>query len=168
MNDRNRQRSGHAEKDAPVFAARLVPYRSLSRRGFVLLMLFVAATCFTSGVIFLIAGAWPVMGFMGVDVAIVWLAFTINYRAAGASEEIAIWPHDLVVRQISPAGRVREHRFNPFWTRFSVNRHEEIGITRMHLHGQGRDLDIGTFLNPLDRESFAAAFGQALATVKAR
>jgi uncharacterized membrane protein len=105
---------------------------------------------------------------MGVDVAIVWLAFTINYRAAGASEEIAIWPHDLVVRQISPAGRVREHRFNPFWTRFSVNRHEEIGITRMHLHGQGRDLDIGTFLNPLDRESFAAAFGQALATVKAR
>lgn len=131
-------------------------------------MLFVGATCFTSGVIFLIAGAWPVMGFMGVDVAIVWLAFTINYRAAKASEEIAVWPHDLVVRQISPAGRVRVHRFNPFWTRFSVNRHEVIGITRMHLHGQGRDLDIGTFLNPPDRESFAAAFGQALATVKAR
>lgn len=114
------------------------------------------------------AGAWPVLAFMGLDVLVVWFAFTINYRAARASEEIAIWPHDVIVRQISPAGRIVEHRFNPFWTRFTVNRHEEIGITRMHLHGQGRDIDIGSFLNPPDRESFAAEFGQALATVKAR
>lgn len=168
MNHRNRQGDNHLADGAPVFAARLLPHRSLSRQGFVLLMVFVAVTCLTSGLVFMIAGAWPVLAFMGLDVFIVWLAFTINYRAARASEEIAVWPHDVIVRQISPAGRIVEHRFNPFWTRFTVNRHEEIGITRMHLHGQGRDIELGSFLNPLDRESFAAEFGQALATVKAR
>ncbi|MEM7464369.1 MAG: DUF2244 domain-containing protein [Pseudomonadota bacterium] len=168
MDHRNNISDEHLEDGPPVFAARLLPHRSLSRQGFILVMIFVAATCLTSGVIFMIAGAWPVLAFMGLDVLIIWLAFALNYRSGRASEEIAVWPHDVLVRQISPSGRIVEHRFNPFWTRFSVNRHDEIGITRMHLHGQGRDIDIGSFLNPPDRESFAAEFGQALATVKAR
>ncbi|MGI9401911.1 MAG: DUF2244 domain-containing protein [Rhizobiaceae bacterium] len=168
MEHRNQNGEAQAHSDAPVFAARLLPHRSLSRQGFILLMIFVAVTCLTSSLIFMIAGAWPVLAFMCLDILIVWLAFTINYRAGRASEEIAVWPDDVLVRQIAPNGRVVEHRFNPFWTRFIVNRHDEIGITRMHLLGQGRDIDIGSFLNPPDRESFAAEFGQALATVKAR
>ena len=59
-----------------------------------------------------------------------------------------------------------QHRFNPFWARFSVARHEEIGITRMLVEAQGRSVSIGGFLNPDDRESFAAAFSRALATAK--
>lgn len=129
-------------------------------------MVFVGATCFISGVLFMAVGAWPVFVFMGLDVLIVWVAFTANYRAARCYEEVAIWPHDLVVRQVSPAGRVKEHRFNPFWTRFDVDRHEEFGIMRMSLRASGRKLDIGSFLNPVDRESFARAFGQALASTK--
>lgn len=156
--------AGHA--DRPSFAARLVPHRSLSRNGFVTLMIFVGATCLISGILFMAVGAWPVLGFMGLDVAIIWLAFSANYRSARRYEEIAVWPHDLLVRQVSPTGRVREHRFNPFWTRFDVDRHAEFGITRMLLRGHGRELDIGAFLNPVDRESFASAFGQALANAK--
>lgn len=115
---------------------------------------------------FWLAGAWPVIGFLGLDIVLLWVAFRISYRDAAAFEEVAVWPHDLVVRQVSPAGRIREHRFNPFWTRFVVRRHEEIGITEMGLQARGRKLRIGAFLNPDDRESFARAFAQALATVK--
>ena len=61
-----------------------------------------------------------------------------------------------------------QQRFNPFWSRFSVARHAEIGITRMQVETQGHAVSIGGFLNPDDRESFAAAFSQALATAKAR
>ena len=150
----------------PQFAARLVPYRSLSRNGFVALMVFVGVTCFASGILFMAVGAWPVLGFMALDVLIVWAAFAVNYRSARRYEEVAIWPHDLVVRQVSPAGRISEHRFNPFWTRFNVDRHEEFGITRMFLQASGRELDIGGFLNPDDREIFARAFGRALASAK--
>ncbi len=111
-------------------------------------------------------GAWPVVGFFGLDVFLLWFAFKLNYRDGRAFEEVAIWRHDLLVRQVSPAGKVREHRFNPFWTRFKVDRHEEFGITRMVLTAGERELAIGAFLNPLDRESFAREFGQALASVK--
>lgn len=61
-----------------------------------------------------------------------------------------------------------EHRFNPFWARFFVRRHSEIGIVSMLVAGEGKRTDIGSFLNPDDRESFAKAFRAALATVKQR
>ncbi len=51
-----------------------------------------------------------------------------------------------------------EHRFKPLWARFFVHRHEEFGITAMRVAGEGRVTDIGSFLNPDDRESFSKAF----------
>lgn len=160
--------TGEAGEDggAPHFAALLFPHRSLSRNGFTALMIFVGAISLVCGVLFLTLGAWPVFGFFGLDILIVWLAFRANYRAARAFEEVAVWPHDLLVRQVCPRGKVSEHRFNPFFARFNVDRHEEFGIRRMWLAGEGRELDIGSFLNPPDRESFATAFSRALATAR--
>jgi uncharacterized membrane protein len=156
------------EETPPFFAARLFPHRSLSRKGFTVLMLLLGVISLTTGLVFLSIGAWPVFGFLGLDVFLLWLAFRLNYRAGRAFEEVAVWPHDLLVRKVSPSGKVLEHRFNPFWTRFRVDRHDEIGITGMFLAAEGREVDIGSFLNPRDRESFASAFGEALATVKRR
>ena len=167
MNDRNHPIPADGpEAIKPDFAATLFPHRSLSPAGFAILMGFVGVTCFVSGMLFLMIGAWPVLGFFGLDVAIIWFAFRANYRSGKAFEEIAVWPHDLLVRKISPTGKVREHRFNPFFARFRVDRHEEFGITRMSLAGEGREIDIGSFLNPLDRESFARAFSEALTRVR--
>ncbi len=137
-------------------------------RGFAILMALLGLVSLICSIAFLMMGAWPVVGFFGLDILLLWLAFKLNYRSGQAFEEVAIWPHDVLVRQVSPGGKVREHRFNPFWTRFQVDRHEEFGITRMALSAGERELAIGSFLNPLDRESFAREFGQALATVKQR
>ena len=150
----------------PVFAARLFPHRSLGKSGFVLLMAFIGLTCFISGLLFWSIGAWPIFGFFGLDFLAIWIAFKLNYRSARRSEEIAIWRDDLLVRRISPSGAIDEQRFNPAWTRFGVDRHDEIGITRMFLRGDGREITLGDFLNPPDRESFSREFGAALASVK--
>lgn len=153
-------------REKPIFAARLIPHRSLSRKGFILLMLFVGATCFASGILFLSMGAWPVFGFFGLDALLIWGAFKLNYRSARAFEEIAVWQDAIEFRQVSPAGRAQTHRLNPFWTRFVVERHEEFGIMRMALREKGREFDIGSFLNPPDRASFAAAFDAALSRAR--
>jgi uncharacterized membrane protein len=162
----NHPKTDRDDLEAPVFSARLLPYRSLSQNGFIALMVLIGSSCLASGMMFLAIGAWPVVGFLGLDVFLVWAAFKLNYRAARCFEEIAVWPHDLRIRQISPAGNISEHSFNPSWTRFFVDRHDEIGIVTMGLRGEGRELVFGAFLNPADRESFAAAFSQALASVK--
>jgi len=153
--------------DEPFFRALLTPHRSLGRTGFLLLMGALVAGWVFTGIVFLSQGAWPVFGFFGLDVLLVYIAFRLNYRAARAHEIVQVSRTDVDIRQVAPSGKTREHHFNPFWARFNVARHDEIGITSMVVEGQGRQVPIGSFLNPDDRDSFAKAFGQALATAKA-
>ncbi len=152
--------------DEPFFHALLMPHRSLGRRGFAILMGTLLFGWLVTGVIFLQRGAWPVFGFFGLDVLLVYVAFRANYRAARAREEVSLSRTSLDIRKTAPSGRTQAHRFNPFWTRFDVARHDEIGITRMTIEARGEAVPIGGFLNPDDRESFATAFSRALARAK--
>ncbi|MEW6634089.1 MAG: DUF2244 domain-containing protein [Pseudomonadota bacterium] len=156
------------QADEPFFQALLTPHRSLGRTGFLILMGALMFGWAVTGAIFLAHGAWPVFGFFGLDVVGVYIAFRVNYRAARAREEISVSRTSLDIRKTAPSGRFEDHHFNPFWTRFSIARHSEIGITRMAVEAQGESVPIGGFLNPDDRESFATAFSRALATAKAR
>ena len=156
------------QADEPFFEARLTPHRSLGRTGFAILMGALLFGWMVTGAIFLAHGAWPVFGFFGLDVVAVYIAFRVNYRAARAREEVSVSRTSLDIRKTAPSGKSEAHRFNPFWARFSVSRHAEIGITRMIVEGQGKQVPIGGFLNPDDRESFATAFSRALASAKAR
>lgn len=154
--------------DDPFFRALLTPHRSLGRTGFAVLMGALLAGWAVTGAIFLAHGAWPVFGFLGLDVLLVYGAFRLNYRAARAREEVTVSRTRLEIRKVSPSGRAEQHRFNPFWARFSVARHAAIGITRMAVEARGLSVPIGSFLNPDDRESFAQAFSRALATARGR
>ncbi len=154
--------------DAPFFRALLVPHRSLGRKGFAVLMGALLFAWLAVGALYLSIGAWPVVGFLGLDVLALYIAFRLNYRAARAREEVSLSRTNLHIRKVPPSGRIEEHDFNPFWTSFRVDRHEEIGITGMAVEARQQHVHLGSFLNPDDRESFAKAFGQALATAKGR
>lgn len=159
--------SGKKAADEPIFRALLTPHRSLGRTGFAVLMSVLGLAWLGFGLVFLSIGAWPVFGFFGLDVLLVYAAFKLNYRAARACEEVSVSRTALDIVKVAPSGRRQEHRFNPFWAKFRVARHDEIGITAMVVEGEGRNVPIGAFLNPDDRESFATAFGRALAAAKA-
>ncbi|MGI2030999.1 DUF2244 domain-containing protein [Rhizobium panacihumi] len=157
-----------ASEETPVFAAELTAHRSLGRKGFRVMLAVSGAICLFYGLFFMVNGAWPVGLFFGLDFLLLYGAFRLNYRSGRAREQVTVTRSNLSIRKISPAGRTVEHCFNPFWARFGVSRHEEFGITAMHVSGEGRRTDVGSFLNPDDRESFAKAFKGALATVKRR
>ena len=152
--------------DEPFFRALLMPHRSLGRTGFLVLMGALVFGWGVTGLIFLANGAWPVFGFFGLDVLLVYGAFRLNYRAARVREEVSVSRTALDIRKTAPSGRTEDHCFNPFWTRFRVARHDEIGITAMAVEARGQAVSLGSFLNPEDRESFAQAFSRALATAK--
>lgn len=154
--------------DEPFFHALLKPYRSLGRTGFLILMGAMTFGWIVTGAFFLAHGAWPVFGFFGLDVVALFVAFQLNYRAARVSEEVIVSRTSLDIRKTAPSGRVEDHHFNPFWSRFAVKRHTEIGITSMAVEAKGERVPLGSFLNPDDRESFAKAFSRALATAKRR
>lgn len=152
--------------DEPIFSVMLVPHRSLGRRGFLLLMAIIAALCFAIGVFFFMLGAWPVLGFVGLDFLAILVAFKMSYRSARAYEEIEVSRAALVVRKVKPGGGAQELRLNPRWARLEVERSEDEGVTRILIRVRDRRFPVGAFLNPEDRGSFASAFGAALAQAR--
>ena len=80
----------HADNDprrAHLFSAIITPHRSLSRPVSSLLMTLIGGFSFIGGMFFLLLGAWPVVGFLGLDVLLVYWAFRANYRAAAPSRK---------------------------------------------------------------------------------
>ncbi len=152
----------------PVFNAVLTPYRSLGRTGLVILVAITLVIGLFNVVFFLVADALPVAMFFGLDILLLYGAFYLNYRSARAREEVMVSRTELAIRKVAPSGRARVSRYNPFWAKFQVDRHQEFGITAMAVTGEGRRTTLGSFLNPDDRESFASAFTAALASVKRR
>jgi uncharacterized membrane protein len=116
--------------------------------------------------IFVSLGAWPVMGFFGLDVLLVYFAFRANYRAARAYEEVTVTASELTVRKIGHRGGVRQWTLNPLWVRLERIVHEEFGIERLFLVSHGRRLAIGGFLSPAEKASFARALSSALGEAK--
>ena len=121
---------------------------------------------FAAGMVFLLLGAWPIFGFFGLDVLLVYLAFRANYRAAAAYEEISVTPSELKVRKVTHRGAVSEWTLNPVWVRLDRQVHEEFGIERLFLVSHGRRLPIAAFLDPQEKESFAAALAAAIGEAK--
>ena len=89
-----------------LFSAIITPHRSLSRTGFLAVMALVGGLSFIGGLFFFLLGAWPVIGFLGLDVVLVYWAFRANYRAAAAFEEVTVTPSELRLRRVSHRGEV--------------------------------------------------------------
>jgi uncharacterized membrane protein len=153
----------NAPADEPtLFSAIITPHRSLGSTGFVVLMSAVAAVSFIGGLFFFLIGAWPVVGFFGLDVLLIWWAFRANYRAAAAYEEVTVTPSELRVRKVSHRGKVAEWTLNPLWVRLDRETDVDYGLRRLSLVQRERRLTVASHLAPEERESFAAALAAAL------
>jgi uncharacterized membrane protein len=165
-NSRDDVSAGNASGDAKIFSAVITPHRSLGPTGFLIFMLCIGGLSFISGMIFVLLGAWPIFGFFGLDVLLVYLAFRANFRAARAYEEVTVTASELTLRQVNPRGAIREWTLNPLWVRLERIVHEEFGIERLFLVSQGRRLPVAAFLGPDEKASFARALSTALGEAK--
>jgi len=158
---------GWAMSASPVFLdAELRPNRSLSPRGFRWLMGGLLALSFVAGIVFVSIGAWPVFGFFGLDVLLIWLAFRASYRSGAMFEYLKLTRDALDVRRIHPSGREQKWSFQPWWVRVSLPRpvkHE----SQLSLSSHGRRLVVGAFLSPRERGEVADALENALHRVRA-
>jgi uncharacterized membrane protein len=146
----------------PLFAATLTPNRSLSRRGFRLVIALAVVLASIPGMVFLSLGAWPVIGFMGLDVLLIWWALGTSMRRSRRHEEVTLWPDQLELRQVSGRGSEQLLRFNPVSVKLVIDRDINERTTGLHLRTSESDTEIGAFLNPDDKTSFAKVFGTAL------
>jgi uncharacterized membrane protein len=146
----------------PIFAARLTPHRSLTPRGRQVLIVCVAIGAAIPGLVFYSLGAWPIVGFMGLDVAAVYLALRWSMRDAGRFEEVTLWPNRLQVRRVSASGREATSQYDPHEVRLIVERDFDERTTGLNLKTRDGRIEIGSFLAAAERASFAQVFGRAL------
>ena len=147
----------------PIFTKRLHPYRSLAQMHFRVLMAVLGIANLALGVPFFLLGAWPVLGFCGLDVLVVWLAFRASYRSARAYEDVHLTPLELTIAKVSPSGKARNWQFNPIWVRLERVEHPEFGLQRLALVSRGRSVGVAGFLGPDQKAEFAAELARALA-----
>ncbi len=114
-----------APDGCPIFERVLRPHRSLPRRSFRLLMLVIGLLSLSIGVRFVAIGAWPVLAFCGLDVALVYVAFRLNYRSARRSETVRLAGDSFTVERVSVRGHRRVWRFQPFWLRVILEEHRD-------------------------------------------
>ncbi len=122
----------------PIFTAVLTPHRSLTPRGLAIVMGAIGVCSFITGTIFYVAGAWPVMGFMGLDVALIYVAFRLNNRQARAFEEISMTREALTVRKVSAAGHWRRFRFRSLLDAAGGRAQARLGRYRALARREGR------------------------------
>lgn len=151
-----------ATSEPVFFDARLSPYRSLPPKGFFWVMAALAAIGCCAGIGFVLAGAWPVTGFFGLDVALVYLAFRLSYRSARQTETVRLTEAALDVERVSIRGERRQWRFEPYWLKIVFEEWDE-GQNRLLLASHGKSLALGTFLSSPERRRLALALKAALA-----
>jgi uncharacterized membrane protein len=164
--DSDNDSSTAAAVDPKIFSAIITPHRSLGSTGFLIFMACLGALSFVAGVIFVSLGAWPVFGFFGLDVLLVYFAFRANYRSARAYEEVTVTACELTVRKVNPRGGVRQWKLNPLWVQLERIVHQEFGVERLFLVSHGRRLAIAGCLNAAEKASFARALTGALGEAK--
>ena len=150
----------------PGFDATLYPNRSLPNAGFIAVMSIVIAANVIFSAYFFAIGAWPAIGFYGLDVFLVWLAFRLSYRQGRLHERVLVAPGDMRVSRVLPSGHESRWRTEPFWTHVVIDNpssHE----ARVRVVSKGRSLVLGSFLSPDERMSFGKALDAAVSRARA-
>ena len=156
---------GYGDTAVPVgrllFERVLLPHRSLPPRGFHILMATLTLISVAVGIGFVSIGAWPVFGFFGLDVGLVYVAFRLNYRSARRREILRLAGDAFTVERVGVRGKRRTWRFQPFWLRVILDERPDES-NRLYVASHGRSLAIGDFLPPSTRRELAAALCEAL------
>src|SRR3954469_14867240 len=142
------------------FSTLLRPHRSLSPVGFKWLIRAVLLANLLVALPMYWLGAWPIAGFCGLDVALLWWLFDRNYFDARRSETLTLTDRELVVERIAPDGEREEHRLDAYWLKVETGE-------RLVLTSRGNRVVIGRFLAPEERRKVADDLKAALAALRA-
>lgn len=138
----------------------LTPHRSLSGKAFLRVLCVFSAMNLAVAIYWTMRGAWPVLGFLTLDVALFCLAFHMNYRASRAFERVRVEADVLHVTRQPAHGAARHWVVSPAWARVE-DRPDAVRIA-----AGDRAMLLGAFLSPPERGDLAIALRAAIARAR--
>jgi uncharacterized membrane protein len=108
---------------------------------------------------FILHGAWPILPFLGTDVALLAWAFHRVQLVARREEHVTLTPSSLRIAR-RPA-TTQDIVLNPYWVRVELDPKNQL-----LLWSHGKAVHLGAFLAPAERTSLAEALQSALWRVR--
>ena len=128
-----------------LYKITLYPYRSLNKLGFFLLMFVLALFSFIAGIIFMLKGAWPVFGFFGLDVLLVYIFFKINFKSGKKKERILLTSNQLIIEFYESQKIVKSCFLNPNWLKINLVQLKN-QTSKLQISSINKAIIIGSFL----------------------
>ncbi len=132
-------------KNNKLYEISLYPYRSLNKTGFFILMFSLGFVSFVAGIIFMIKGAWPVFGFFGLDVLLVYIFFKINFRSGKKKEVLILTKNKLIVEFYDSKKISKTYYLNANWLQIHLSKLKN-EMSKLKISSNGKSVIVGAFL----------------------
>ena len=150
-----------AEPEGLLFEAVITPHRSLSRRGIRILAAALAVALLGPGLLFWALGAWPVLGFSGVELGLAAVLIQLHARSFRRSEIVLLTENGVCIQRRDASGRRTERHLDPAWLRLELE--DRPGrVPALMLRARGVAEEIAASLGETEKRDLAAALGEAL------
>lgn len=143
------------------FDATLTPNRSLSPRAFTIVMAVIVGMSFIAGLSFVSMGAFPVIGFFGLDALAIWIAFRWSFRNLKQETRVRVTAEQIDLSHEQPGKPPRTAHLPTAFTRVRLDFPERKPSELKLAHG-GQAWVIGRFLTPTERKSLKDALEKAI------
>ena len=147
------------------FQAVLYPNRSLGNFGLkIVISVFVVYTILVSG-FFLTKGAWPITGFLGIEILLVLWLLRESFKSARDFETVCLTDKELIIQEHSNRQGQKTWVFEPYWARVELKQgRQDNKSLRIVSHGNG--VIVGEFLTDEEKEDLADNLKQQLSNWK--
>lgn len=141
--------------------AEITQNRSLSQRGFIVLISVITVLNCLSAAAFIAMGAHLVPIFLGLDLAAVVVAFLASFQAAKRVERVQVTAREVSIIHETPRFSRLVWRSPTAFTRVALEVEEDRAVD-LKLALSGREVSVAQALSPAERQAFAEALKSAI------
>lgn len=139
----------------------ITPHRSLTERGFIVLICVVTLANCASAAVFVWMGATLVPIFLAIDVLALLVAFIASFNAAKRVERVQVTAREVRVTHETPTSSRVVWESPTAFTRVAVEK-DEARTVGVNLLLSGREVAVARALSPKERGEFAQALQHAI------
>jgi len=148
-------------KNNKLYEISLYPYRSLNKTGFFILMFSLGLISFVAGIIFMIKGAWPVFGFFGLDVLLVYIFFKINFRSGKKKEILILTKNQLIIEFYNSKKISKTYYLDAHWLQIRLSKLKN-EMSKLKISSKNKSIIIGSFLRYQEKIDVVKSLKKAL------
>ena len=135
--------------------------QSLTTRGLYILMFFITIPASYLGISFYVLGAWPVLGFMGFEILLIYIAFKILFYNNKFYEHIILDSEKLNILFKKKNKIIKKIELEPTWVQVKIEKiyeNEDTLIVSSH----GKKIILANYLIPEERLKLAGKIKSGL------